>query len=217
MTWRTTGELLIPRDAVPPWLQPVTDFATTTDVSTITRFAPTEGAGRHAAVLILLAEGPDVVLVERAHGDALHSGQPAFPGGVVEEADTDAVDAALREAQEEIGVEAVGVTPVALLPDLWIPVSDFVVTPVLAWWHAPTELEVRDTREISAVHRVPIAHLTAAQNRCRVQHPSGYIAPGFEVSSMLVWGFTAGVLDALMRGAGWEEPWDSSRVIALPG
>lgn len=217
MTWRRTGEVLLPSGSVPAWLQPVADFASSADVSSITRFAPTTGEGRHAAVLVLLGEGPDVVLVERAGGDALHSGQPAFPGGVVEPTDVDAVDAALREAHEEIGVERTGVTPFALLPDLWIPVSDFVVTPVIAWWHEPGEIDVRDAREISAVHRIPIAELTSARARCRVRHPSGYVAPGFEVSSMVVWGFTAGILDALLRGAGWEGPWDPERVLTLPG
>lgn len=217
MSWRRTGELLLPREAVPAWAGPLADFVESTDVASITRFAPTPGEGRHAAVLVLLGETPDVVLVERAGGDALHSGQPAFPGGVVEPEDRDAVDAALREAEEEIGLERTGVTPFALLPDLWIPVSDFVVTPVIAWWSEPEELGVRDTREISAVHRIPISELASADTRCRVRHPSGYIAPGFQVSSMLVWGFTAGILDALLRGAGWEEPWDPERVLTLPG
>lgn len=217
MTWRSTGELLVPADSLPAWLQPVAQFASSTHVSQLTRFVPTTGAGRHAAVLILLGEGPEVVLVQRAGGDALHSGQPAFPGGVVELSDTDSVDAALRETYEEIGVARDEVTPFALLPDLLIPVSDFVVSPVLALWRAPHEVSATDLNEISSVHRVPIRDLAAAGNRCSVRHPSGFVSPGFEVSSMLVWGFTAGILNGLLREAGWEEPWDSERVITLSG
>jgi 8-oxo-dGTP pyrophosphatase MutT (NUDIX family) len=195
----------------------VAQFASSTHVSQLTRFVPSEGEGRHAAVLILLGEGPEVVLVQRAGGDALHSGQPAFPGGVVEPSDTDPIDAALRETYEEIGVAREEVIPFALLPDLLIPVSDFVVSPVLALWSAPRAVTAQDLNEISSVHRVPIRDLAAADNRCSVRHPSGFLSPGFEVCSMLVWGFTAGILNGLLREAGWEEPWDSERVITLSG
>lgn len=215
--WRSTGAVLQAEDSLPTWIQPVARFASSTHVSQLTRFVPTTGAGRHAAVLILLGEGPEVVLVQRAGGDALHSGQPAFPGGVVEASDIDAVDAALRETYEEIGVAREEITPFALLPDLLIPVSDFVVSPVLAFWRAPRDVTAQDLNEISSVHRVAIRDLAAAENRCSVRHPSGFVSPGFEVSSMLVWGFTAGILNGLLREAGWEEPWDSERVITLSG
>lgn len=215
--WRSTGVVLQAEDSLPTWIQPVARFASSTHVSQLTRFVPTTGAGRHAAVLILLGEGPEVVLVQRAGGDALHSGQPAFPGGVVETSDIDAVDAALRETYEEIGVAREEITPFALLPDLLIPVSDFVVSPVLAFWRAPRDVTAQDLNEISSVHRVAIRDLAAAENRCSVRHPSGFVSPGFEVSSMLVWGFTAGILNGLLREAGWEEPWDSERVITLSG
>lgn len=217
MTWRSTGESLLPESSLPTWAQPLARFASSVHVTTLTRFTPTSGAGRHAAVLILLGEGPEVVLVQRAGGDALHSGQPAFPGGVVEEFDADAIGAALREAEEEIGVAAAEVTPFALLPDLLIPVSDFVVSPVLGLWDTPREMQVQDPLEISSVHRIAIADLAAPANRCMVRHPSGFMSPGFEVSSMLVWGFTAGILNGLLRAGGWEEPWDSERVLTLPG
>jgi 8-oxo-dGTP pyrophosphatase MutT (NUDIX family) len=217
VTWRSTGELLLPAASLPSWVQPVAQFASSTHVSQLTRFVPSEGEGRHAAVLILLGEGPEVVLVQRAGGDALHSGQPAFPGGVVEPSDTDPIDAALRETYEEIGVAREEVIPFALLPDLLIPVSDFVVSPVLALWSAPRAVTAQDLNEISSVHRVPIRDLAAADNRCSVRHPSGFLSPGFEVCSMLVWGFTAGILNGLLREAGWEEPWDSERVITLSG
>ena len=182
--------------------------------------AATDDPLRPAAVLVPLVQRHDglhVLLTRRTDHLHDHAGQISFPGGRPDPVDADLVSTALREAHEEIGVERTGVTPFALLPDLLIPVSDFVVTPVIAWWHEPGEIDVRDTREISAVHRIPIAELASARARCRVRHPSGYVAPGFEVSSMVVWGFTAGILDALLHGAGWEEPWDPERVLTLPG
>ena len=58
-----------------------------------------------------------------------------------------------------------------------------------------------DPAEVSSVHRIPIDDLVAPTNRCRVRHPSGYVGPGFEVDGLLVWGFTAGLLDGVLEGA----------------
>ncbi|MFM1917658.1 MAG: hypothetical protein RJB01_1173 [Actinomycetota bacterium] len=209
--WSAKGNWLIDEQLVPEWLAPAARFAAQADVASITRFAPPENSGKHSAVLIALRNaksGPEVVLVERATGGGPHSGQPAFPGGVVEEHDADAVAAALRETWEEAGITREELLPVARLPELWIPVSDYVVTPVVAWWQGRTTANVADPREIAAVHSVSIAELVLAENRCRVQHPSGYVGPAFDVRGMLVWGFTAGILDALIRGAGWARAWD---------
>ena len=219
--WSATGEWLVDEQLIPDWLLPAARFAAQADVGSITRFAPPENSGRHSAVLIALrsgAEGPEVVLVERARGAGPHSGQPAFPGGVVEVDDMDAVAAALRETWEEAGIAREELLPVARLPELWIPVSDYVVTPVVAWWQGHTTANVADPQEIAAVHCVTIAELVEAENRCRVQHPSGYVGPAFDVRGMLVWGFTAGILDAVIRGAGWAREWDEQappRALAL--
>ena len=78
-----------------------------------------------------------------------HAGQPAFPGGAADPDDADAVATALREAHEEVGVEPASVTVVDQLPTLWIPVSDFLVKPVLAWWHAPHPVHPRDPAEVA--------------------------------------------------------------------
>lgn len=209
--WSAAGAWLVEEQLIPEWLVPAARFAAQADVAAITRFAPPANSGRHSAVLIALrsgAAGPEVVLVERASGGGPHSGQPAFPGGVVEADDTDAVAAAVRETWEEAGIAREELLPVARLPELWIPVSDYVVTPVVAWWQGHTTANVADPQEIAAVHCVSIAELVEAENRCRVQHPSGYVGPAFDVRGMLVWGFTAGILDALIRGAGWSRSWD---------
>ena len=76
------------------------------------------------------AHGPDVLLVERASTLRDHAGQVAFPGGSADPGDADAVATALREAEEETGLAPAGVVPLALLPELFIPPSGFVVTPV---------------------------------------------------------------------------------------
>ena len=124
--------------------------------------------------------------------------------------------AALREAAEETGLDPTGVEVVATLPRLWLPPSGFVVTPVLGWWRTPSPVSAVDPVEVAAAHRVPVAELTDPANRWTVRHPSGWMGPAFGVRGMVVWGFTAGLLDRLLALAGWEQPWDATRVEELP-
>jgi 8-oxo-dGTP pyrophosphatase MutT (NUDIX family) len=144
-----------------------------------------------------------------------HAGQPAFPGGALDPQDSGPVAAALREAQEETGLDPAGVEVLHELPQLWLPPSNFVVTPVLAYWREPSPVAAMDPAEVASVHRVPLAELTDPANRVKVRHPSGYIGDGFEVQGMLVWGFTAGLLDRIIALAGWERPWDSGRIVEI--
>jgi hypothetical protein len=99
---------------------------------------------------------------------------------------------------------------------LWIPVSSFVVTPVLAWWHAPHPVHPCQPAEVARVERLPVADLIDPANRLRVHHPSGYIGPAFKVKDMLVWGFTAGVISVLLDMGGWSRPWNRGRIEELP-
>jgi 8-oxo-dGTP pyrophosphatase MutT (NUDIX family) len=186
----------------------------------LTRFPAPPDGGLTSAVLVLFGEQsgvPDVLLIERSHDMRSHAGQPAFPGGRIDESDADAVAAALREAEEETGLDPSGVQVLGVLPDLYIPPSGFTVTPVVAWWRTPSAVSVVDAAEVASVHRVPLAELTDPSRRCRVRHPSGYVGPAFEVRDLLVWGFTGGLLDRLIHLGGWERPWSSqARLVSLP-
>jgi 8-oxo-dGTP pyrophosphatase MutT (NUDIX family) len=214
VNWLRTGIVNHPAlRTVPTWLHPVADSARTLDVQSWTRFVPPDGQGTAAAVLLLFGEGPDILLTERAADLRAHGGQPAFPGGVVEPTDASHVSAALREAHEETGVQPGGIQVFGQLPDLWLPVSNYAVRPVLAWWRDPSEVGI--SAEVTSAHRVPIEELVDPANRCRVQHPSGYVGPGFKVRGLLVWGFTGGLLSMVLESAGWAVPWDTSRVIPL--
>lgn len=218
MTWRRRGCIDESQlDILPEWMSPLIAVVPSVTTSEVTRFAPSDGEGRHAAVLILFSSAREIVLIERAGGDAVHSGQPAFPGGAVEPHDVDVRAAALREAQEEIGIDPEGIRIFGLLPDLWVPVSGFVVSPVLGFFDERSPLRVQDPSEVSRVERVAIATLCEPSNRVMAVHPSGYRGPGFTVHDMLVWGFTAGVLDAVLDQSGWARPWDIRREVTIQG
>jgi len=205
--------------SAPEWLRPLLEAVAKPDAPSLMPQA--EGApdaARRSAVLILFGEGatgPDVLLIERSAHLRSHAGQPAFPGGGIDPGDNGPVQAALREAQEETGLDPDGVDVLHVLPELWLPPSANAVTPVLAWWREPTEV-TPDPNEVAAVARVPIAHLVDPANRLQIVHPSGWLGPAFEVADMLVWGFTAALLDRLLALAGWERPWDRSRTQELP-
>lgn len=201
--------------ALPTWLDPVVEATTDLDPTALSRFLPPDDSGRQSAVLILFGDGPDVLLIQRAPDMRSHAGQPAFPGGAIDPEDAGPVAAALREAQEETGLDPLGVQVIHELPPLWLPPSNFVVTPVLAYWRQPSPVAAMDPAEVASVHRVPIADLVDPANRVKVRHPSGYIGNGFTVQGMLVWGFTAGLLDRIMALAGWERPWDSERIVDI--
>jgi 8-oxo-dGTP pyrophosphatase MutT (NUDIX family) len=208
---------------LPGWWDPLAANAAEVRAEELSRFAAPAEGGRASAVLILLGEGladgpggPDVLLLERAATLRSHAGQPAFPGGVTDPGDDGPVDTALREAGEEVGLDRTTVSVVSVLPALWLPPSNYVVTPVLGWWQKPHPVSARDPAEVAAVARVPVAELADPANRLRVRHPSGFTGPAFAVRGMLVWGFTAGLLSAVLDLGGWTRPWRPGRVEELP-
>nr|MBA2558317.1 CoA pyrophosphatase [Propionibacteriales bacterium] len=205
---------------LPDWLRPLAAATDGLPASALTGFEPPPGsAPRPASVLILFGEGaagPHLLLLERSHDMRAHAGQVAFPGGVQDPSDADSVSAALREAEEETGLDPEGVQVIATLPVLWLPASNFDVTPVVAWWQTPSEVHPVDPAETASVHTITLAELLDPSNRVTIRHPSGFLGPGFLVRDLVVWGFTAGVLSRLFAIVGWELPWDDAVVVDLP-
>ncbi|MEV6671102.1 CoA pyrophosphatase [Streptomyces sp. NPDC051162] len=210
-------------EGLPEWLEPVARASETIEPHQLSRFLPPDTGGRQSAVLVLFGDGPkgpELLLLERAGTLRSHAGQPSFPGGALDPEDGDPAEggpvrAALREAEEETGLDPSGVQVFGVLPRLYIPVSDFVVTPVLGWWRAPSPVGPVDEAETARVFAVPVADLADPANRAMAKHPSGHIGPAFQVQGALVWGFTAGVIDRILHYSGWECPWDRARQVPL--
>jgi len=209
---------------LPDWMLPIRDGALSITGEDITKFLPPEDAdARPGAVLMLFgegADGPDLLLTERAHDMRSHPGQVSFPGGSVDPTDASPVAAALREAQEEVGLDPAWVDVIATLPELWLPPSNFAVTPVLGWWRENGPVGIVDPAEVHAVYRTPIEELLDPANRVTVTHPNGYSSPGFLMSDgdreVLLWGFTAGLITKLFDYVGLTRPWDASVTRELP-
>ena len=169
----------------------------------------TDGApspGRPAAVLVVVFPDADaearVVLIERPTADGHHhSGEVSFPGGKAEPTDADAIATALREANEEVGLDpgAVGLHVVGLLDQLWIPVSDFAVTPVLALaQRRPVYVPAPD--EVAAIIEPPLARFLPGApietiDRTIRGWPLRY--GHYAIDGLSVWGATARVLSQL--------------------
>jgi 8-oxo-dGTP pyrophosphatase MutT (NUDIX family) len=207
--------------AAPDWLATLAETVGRAGVPELTRTPVAPQDARAAAVLMLLAgtgfDDGDVLLLERAATLRSHSGQVAFPGGAVDPGDDGPVGAALREAQEETGLDPAGVDPLVVLPELFLPPSGFRVRPVLAHWREPSPVAAVDLAESARVARVGLRELVDPANRFRVRHSSGFVGPAFSVDGLLVWGFTGGLVASLLRTAGWEQPWDAGDVRDLDG
>ena len=209
--------------ALPAWLEPVRRGARDITPDELTRFVPPEDSDvREGAVLMLFGEGPsgpDLLLTERAHDMRSHPGQVSFPGGSTDPGDTGPAHTALREAEEETGLDPAGVDVFATLPQLWLPPSNFAVTPVLGWWREESTVSVVDPREVHAVLREPIEELLDPQHRVTVRHPSGWRGPAFLIGDdkdLILWGFTAGIISRLFDFLGWTRDWDQSLLRDLP-
>ncbi len=209
-----------PGPPAPAWLRDLAEAASKMDVHP--QVQPPAHGGRASAVLVLFAAvseqehtHPDLLFIQRSADLRLHAGQPAFPGGAIDATDDGPVAAALREAAEEVGVNPAGIDVVGTLPELFISRTGFRVVPVLAWWRQPSAVAPVDPAEVAAVERISVGELADPRTRVTVRGPSGYLGPGFRVKGLLIWGFTAVLVDRLLALGGWERPWDTAKVIDL--
>jgi 8-oxo-dGTP pyrophosphatase MutT (NUDIX family) len=156
-----------------------------------------------AAVLVPLIDRPGgltVLLTERASQLARHSGQISFPGGRVDPTDADVTSTALREAQEEIGLDPARVRVFGYLPDHLV-ISGFRVTPVLSLVTPPIVLEPNPA-EVAGIFEVPVSHVFDSNNhkaRLRRVGDEDILLHDIPWEGQNIWGATAGMLLTFVR------------------
>ncbi len=155
-----------------------------------------------AAVLVPIIRRPrglSVLLTQRSEELRSHKGQISFPGGRREDSDETAAHAALREAQEEVGLEPASVEVIGYLDD-YLTVTRYRVTPVVGLL-PPQPLRL-DEREVAEAFEVPLSLLVQEKSYERkVFSRSGLNIPFFEINhdGRRIWGATAGMLYNLMQ------------------
>jgi len=170
---------------------------------------------RVGAVLVLLEDtpqGPRVVLTRRRRDLRSHPGQVSFPGGRLDPGET-VEEAALREAQEEVGLRADTVEVIGAGPRFYIPPSRFWVVPVLARWKAPHGL-AENPWEVDEVLRVPVARLLDRDRWRHAPMSSGASSWAWQLDEDLLWGATAVVMSTLLDVAvhGWNDGLDPAEL-----
>jgi 8-oxo-dGTP pyrophosphatase MutT (NUDIX family) len=160
-----------------------------------------------AAVLVPVIAGspePTLLYTQRPQDMPTHAGQISFPGGRWEPTDADARATALREAQEELGIEPSQVQVLGELDDVATPVG-FVITPVVGWLESLPELKP-DPREVDEYFEVSIDDLNdPAHFRDQgVREIAGktYQTPEYRVADRLIWGATARMTQRLLEVLG---------------
>jgi 8-oxo-dGTP pyrophosphatase MutT (NUDIX family) len=166
------------------------------------------GGGRPAGVLALLypfLEDWAIVLIQRpSHNpNDRHSGQISLPGGKYEEADGNLQTTALRETEEETGVLAADVTIMGALTPLYIPVSNFMVSPYVGVIGYRPEF-IPQAGEVAAIIEAPIGQFTDSGNRKfkdMTPQPGMTLqgVPYFDIGGQVVWGATAMILSELVH------------------
>ena len=203
LDWRARIESRLantrPRHGAQDWLSPGLSLEESRALHAYFPAAPIP-----AAVLIPLIERPDeltVLLTQRASQLKNHAGQISFPGGRIEPDDAGPREAALREAHEEIGLEARFVSVAGYLTD-HILVSGFRVTPVVGFVRPGFEL-LLDAQEVDDTFEVPLSHVfEPANHRSRPRRLSGQPETqvwDIQYEGRNIWGATAGMLVTLYR------------------
>ena len=151
--------------------------------------------------LVLRADGITVLLTQRSEHLNDHGGQISFPGGRQEASDQDAIDTALRETEEEVGLARSHIEVLGVLPE-YVTATNYRVTPVVGLVHPPFETKA-DPQDVAEIFEVPLAFLMDGANHQRraATFPNGmhrtFYAMPYE--RFFIWGATAGMLRNLFH------------------
>lgn len=161
---------------------------------------------RQGAVLILLypkEESWHFALIERPEYNGVHSKQIALPGGKMDLEDRDLVFTAFREAEEEIGVRREDIYLLSALSEVYIPPSNFLVSPYVGLLDYTPKL-VPEVREVANIIEVPLLPFVQEQTISKSivdigVHPYKIDVHGFHISTHFVWGATAMILNEFRK------------------
>lgn len=171
---------------------------------------------RSAAVLLMIGESDlDLTFTERAATLRNHPGQISFPGGRIEPGES-RVDAALRETDEEIGLPPSQVRVLGQLPPAHVAASGFDVAGIVGLWDGEQPIHAVNASEVALVHRFRLTDLADPSHRVGWRIPSGHTGPAFVFDDVMVWGFTAHLVDCLLEVSGLARPWDANVVLDVP-
>jgi 8-oxo-dGTP pyrophosphatase MutT (NUDIX family) len=160
---------------------------------------------RKASVLGLIypvGDLPHLVLIQRNEYDGVHGGQISLPGGETEPQDHNDVDTALREAWEETGIDPSSVNILGRLTDLYIPPSNFLVTPVLGYSSQRPDFKA-DPTEVQRIIEADLDQLLSdkTQTTETIKLTGGYTitAPCYRLGSDIIWGATAMIISEMLE------------------
>lgn len=168
-------------------------------IQELMRLSPPDDA-RQSSVLILLypLEGSiGMVLMLRPEYGGVHSGQISLPGGKFEETDESLIYTALRESQEEIGIDPGQVQIIGQLTEMYIPPSNFQVTPVVGY-QTSRPLFTADPKEVAKIIEIKLEDLLDESNRQmkKMKLSLGFSlkVPSYFINQNIIWGATAMIL-----------------------
>ena len=164
---------------------------------------------RKSAVLILFypIDGkPHIAMIKRAADNSVHSRQVSFPGGKIEESDDSLIHTALREANEEVGINSIDVHIIGGLTKLYIPPSNFDVYPIVGFTDSRPEFITNE--EVEHLIEVDFESLSNPQTRTKKTIPlvEGKEAevPCYYIQNEIIWGATAMIISELLDIVGSE-------------
>jgi 8-oxo-dGTP pyrophosphatase MutT (NUDIX family) len=192
------------RDRIRRCLHPTHHIQTITGDYAVAGIAAEQRTLTPAAVLVPLVERPEgymVLLTQRTAHLEHHPGQISFPGGRAEAEDASPVETALREAEEEIGLDRRHVVEIAGFLDLYQTVTGFLVTPVVGFVTPPFDLKL-DAFEVADAFEVPLDFIL--DPRHHEQHSMDYQGQPrryyvIPYQNRFIWGATAAMLVGLAR------------------
>lgn len=155
-----------------------------------------------SAVMLLVVPFEDelaVPFIRRVNQGRYHAGQIALPGGKMETTDTDIIHTALRECQEEIGVNPEKISILGVLSDIYIPLSNFNITPVVGTLLRRPEFTL-SVNEVEEVILVKISELFSKVNKTHesfFRHEHEIVAPGYRIGKNFIWGATAMIISEM--------------------